>query len=266
VILGIDIGNTNITIGFAKEKKVLISWRLNTREHRTPDEFMMIFTQLLSSSDIKKTDVQHTVISSVVPPILSAVSTAVKQLFSIVPFIVKPGIRINMEVKYQRPQDVGSDRIVNAVAVKHLYGYPAIILDFGTATTLCVLDKKGDYSGGVIFPGTQIIADALYRLAAMLPRVAFEDPKYIIGNSTTKSIQSGLYYGTQEMLKGMIRQIKKEIDVVTPVIATGGLAKTYAQTCNFITNFEPDLTLIGLSIIHDLNTQKQADCHHWETV
>jgi type III pantothenate kinase len=254
MIYAIDIGNTNITAGIVRNKIVLCSWRLSTHPHRTSDEFSLVISQLLASSQISHQQISSSIISSVVPHMIEPVRSSLSHLFRNDPFIVQPGIRLNLNIHYNKPQDVGADRIVNAVAAKVLYGFPVVVLDFGTATTFCVIDDQGDYIGGAIFPGIQTLSSALSMSTALLPRVAFKDPGRVIGNSTQTSIQAGLFYGYADMINGMIKRILSTLDEKTKVIVTGGLAGLFCSMSGRIDIFEPDLTLIGLELIHELNS------------
>ncbi|MBN1356472.1 type III pantothenate kinase [bacterium] len=264
MILGVDIGNTNITCGIISSGRVLGSWRVSTSVKRTPDEFTLLFRQLILNHPQPPAHFRASVISSVVPPVLLAVARSLKELFPFDPFIIQPGISLNLSVEYARPQDVGADRIVNSVAARHKFGYPLIIIDFGTATTFCVLNRNGNYSGGVIFPGIETISEALSRAAAMLPSIAFKDPGTVIGNSTIHSMQSGLFYGTLEMIEGMVRRVRREIGGNTPVVATGGLAEFFLSSTAVIDHYEPDLILQGLELLYDLNQKADPGNPRWD--
>jgi len=264
MILGVDIGNTNITCGVISSGTVHQNWRLSTLAQRTPDEVSLLLLQLFKQAGLQNTDIQNTVISSVVPPILQVFRQSLTDLFSTDPFIVQPGIKLNMKVDYVKPQDVGADRIVNAVAATHMFGYPIIILDFGTATTFCVVNAQNEYMGGAIFPGIITMSDALYRAAAMLPRIAFSQPASVIGKSTTESIQSGLFFGSLEMIEGMLRRIHGAAGHKIPVVATGGLAEHFHAASGMITHLEPDLTLQGLEIVFNLNHGNYDALSKWE--
>jgi type III pantothenate kinase len=264
MIFGVDIGNTNITCGIISSARVQHHWRLSTPVQRTPDEISLLLSQLFRQAGVQLACIQKIVISSVVPPVLQVFRQSLIELFSLDPFIVQPGIKLNLKVNYVKPQDVGADRIVNAVAATHKFGCPVVILDFGTATTFCVVNAKNEYMGGAIFPGIITMSDALYKAAAMLPRVAFKQPPSVIGKSTSESIQSGLFFGSLDMIEGMLRRIHKTADQKIPVVATGGLAEHFHAASGMITHLEPDLTLRGLEIIYELNHGNFTGLSRWE--
>ncbi len=251
MIFGVDIGNTNITLGLIDNMKVVRSWRLSTQTPRTTDELYLLFERLLARSTDRK--IQHGIVASVVPSLTASVCMAIQKITGDKPLIAEPGIRINMHIHYNRPQDVGADRIVNAVAGKHLFGYPLIIVDIGTATTFCYINANGDYSGGAIFPGIQTLRRSLFKSAALLPDVAFENPGSVIGNTTERSIQSGLFFGYCDMVRGIINRMRKQMRTECKSVVTGGSSKMFCSLIDNIDHCEPDLTLFGLELIYRMN-------------
>jgi type III pantothenate kinase len=264
MIYVVDIGNTNLTIGLLCDGLIIKNWRLTTQWNRTRDEYMVLFNQLLQFEKIDPLSIAASVISCVAPPVLENVKQALQIMFKSDPFIIQPGIRLNLNIFYDKPQDVGADRVANAVAAKSIYGFPCIIIDSGTATTFCVVDKGGDYIGGAIFPGIHLIADSLFNATALLPRVAFFPVKSVVGNSTITSIQSGLYFGYLEFIAGMIHRIRKELGEEIQVIATGGLAESLKYDTNVFNILDPHLTLKGLEIIYKLNLSVDSKLATWE--
>jgi type III pantothenate kinase len=264
MIYVVDIGNTNLTIGIIENGSVIRNWRLSTNSRQTSDEYGILVHQLLQNASITPDNIQSSVISCVVPPVLDTFRSALAGVFHHEPFIIQPGIRLNMRIRYNRPQDVGADRIVNASAGKSLFGFPLIIIDSGTATTFCVLDKEGDYRGGVIFPGIHAISESLFKSTALLPRVAFKNPLKVIGDSTIASIQSGLFFGYQDMIKGFLRRIREELGEDAPAIATGGLAEFIFSDTSIFKIIDPDLTLRGLDILFRLNRSDSQEGYIWE--
>jgi len=254
MLLAVDIGNSNLTIGIVKDHEILLCWRLATQLWRTEDEYLILIKGLLQDADISITSLEGSVLSCVVPPLRRPVVAALSSLVKKETFVVEPGVKIGMGVHYNLPSNVGADRIVNACAVKKHYGFPAIILDLGTATTFCVIDTHGDYCGGSIFPGIQTTSDALYNAASLLPRVAFQPPSCIIGKSTTDSIQSGMFYGYLDMINGMIKRILTEYPTVETVVSTGGFDKLICNHSEMIDFHDKYLTLKGLDIIYSMNT------------
>lgn len=253
MVLVFDVGNTNIVLGIYKGRELVASWRLSTNTHRTSDEYGVILRELFSNSGLEMKEVKAVVISTVVPPLTYTLEKTCRKYFGITPLVVGPGIKTGLPVKYENPREVGADRIVNAVAGIEKYGCPLIIVDFGTATTFCAINSKGEYLGGAIAPGIGISTEALYNKAAKLPRVEIMKPAGIIGRNTVSSMQSGIFYGFVGQVDEIVRRMKKEIGEDTRVIATGGLASLIAEASTTIEKVEPYLTLIGLILIYERN-------------
>ncbi|HEY7113677.1 MAG TPA: type III pantothenate kinase [Thermoanaerobaculia bacterium] len=251
-LLAVDVGNTNTVLGLYQGTALERSWRLTTRRDTTSDEIALSVRGLLAEAG--HADVRPDVIvSSVVPSVRFPLRQAFRQLFGAEPMFVEPGVKTGMPILYDVPQEVGADRIVNAVAAYAQFGGPCIVVDFGTATTFDVVTAKGEYSGGVIVPGISISAEALFEKAARLWRVEIRRPERVIGKTTAASIQSGLYFGYLSLVDGVIARIEKELGARTRVIATGGLAELFGGGSERIEQIDPLLTLTGLRLIHERN-------------
>lgn len=254
MFLAIDCGNTNIVFAIFRNGEHTI-WRCKTDARQTADEYASWLMPLLKHENIDFTDISSALISSVVPNANFNLTRLCEKYFNVSPqFIKSPEISLDMEVKLLKPQEVGADRLVNAIAARKKYGTPCIIIDFGTATTFDVVDSEGAYCGGVIAPGINLSVEALHNAAAALPRVSVERTQSIIGNDTISAMQSGLYWGYISMIEGMIDRIEGELGVKPTVIATGGLAPTFADGTKIIEYVDHDLTLEGLKEIHAMNS------------
>ncbi|HPQ41811.1 MAG TPA: type III pantothenate kinase [bacterium] len=256
--LVVDIGNTNISVGIMDTHRVLKCWRLATQMHRTRDEFTILMKGLIRDAMIDLERLDSAAISCVVPPLLEPVRESLHTLVGPACLTVEPGIRIGMHVHYTVTSNVGADRIVNACAAKQFYGYPVLIIDFGTATTFCVVDTHGDYCGGAIFPGIRTISEALSSSASLLPRVSFKKPEQIVGQSTVQSMQSGLFYGSIDMIEGMIQRIRAEYPDIRTVVATGGFSSFLKNHTASFTHIDENLTLRGLDLLYDMNTGSET--------
>ncbi len=256
MILVIDVGNTNTVIGVYKGDTLVIYWRMGTDKASTSDEIGIFLMNAFSYHDIAKKDIKDVIISSVVPPIMYSLEHAIRKYIGIDPMVVGPGIKTGMNIKYDNPKEVGADRIVNAVAGYEQYGGPLIIVDFGTATTFCVISKKGEYLGGVITPGIKISMDALFEKAAKLPRIELVKPGRVIGKTTVGSMQAGAIYGYVGQVDMIVNRMKEEInEEQITVIATGGLARMIASESAVINKIDGLLTLKGLQIIYNRNVK-----------
>ncbi len=253
MLLTIDIGNTNITLGLYNGKELGPRWRLATAYDHMPDEYGLQLLGLLEHAGHKPQDVSGICMASVVPPITSKIIEACKRYLGIDPLVVDAGVKTGIRVRYEDPRAVGADRIVDAVAVVQLYGTPACVVDFGTATTFDAISKNGDYLGGAIAPGIGIAAEALFQRTAKLPRVDLQKPPSVIGRNTVHSMQSGLLYGYVSLVEGMVARFREELGQEMKVIATGGLADIVAQETRVIQQVAPWLTLDGLQMIWEMN-------------
>jgi type III pantothenate kinase len=253
MLLTIDIGNTNITLGLYSGKELGPRWRLATAYDHMPDEYGLQMLGLLEHVGYASIDVEAICLASVVPPITGRIIEACKRYLNKDPLVVDAGVKTGVRVRYEDPRAVGADRIVDAVAVIHLYSTPACVVDFGTATTFDAISKNGDYLGGAIAPGIGIAAEALFQRTAKLPRVDLQKPPSVIGRNTVHSMQSGLLYGYVGLVEGMVKRFREELGEDMKVIATGGLADIVAQETKVIQIIAPWLTLDGLQIVWELN-------------
>lgn len=248
-----DVGNTNIVLGVYDDNKLKYHWRIETNRNRTEDEYGMLIKALFEHEGQSINDVTGIIISSVVPPIMFFLEKMCEKYFRIKPFIVGPGIKTGLNIKYENPREVGADRIVNAVAAIHEYGSPLIIVDFGTATTYCFVNEEKQYLGGAIAPGIQISTEALYTKAAKLPRIEIAPPERIIGRNTVEAMQAGVVYGYVGQVDGIVSRMKAYSNKRPTVIATGGLAELIARESKEIDIVDPLLTLKGLHLIYNRN-------------
>src|SRR5436309_7806920 len=233
MLLAIDLGNTNTVFGVYDGERLVMHWRLSAQKDRTVDEFGILLRNLFSLEKIDVKKIRKVIIASVVPPLDPILNEMVESYFSVKPIFVTHE-NAGIPVLYDDPREVGADRIVNAVAVIHRYGKPAVVVDFGTATTFDAITPAGEYGGGLIAPGIVISADALYEHAAKLPRIEIHKPAKVIGSSTTASMQSGLFYGYVALVDGIITRMKKELGENTRVIGTGGQATFITQATELI--------------------------------
>jgi len=250
MLLVIDVGNTNTVIGVYDGEDLVQDWRIRTERHTTEDEFNILATNLFSASKIDSKNINKTVISCVVPPMVTILDSFCRKYLGHSPHWVDAKSVPNMPILYNNPAEVGADRIVNAVAAFHKYQTSLIVIDFGTATTFDSISESGEYIGGSISPGILIASEALFMKASKLPRVEiFVPPKSIIGKDTAHSIKAGIIYGYAGLVDGMVKRMKIEMGTNPKIIATGGLAKLIYQVSETIEAVEPTLTLEGLRII-----------------
>jgi type III pantothenate kinase len=253
MLLTIDVGNTNLTLGLYEGDSLGPRWRLATDHERMPDEYGLQFVGLLSHEDQQVESISGICLASVVPPLTSKIVQACNKYMNRDPLVVDAGVKTGVRVRYENPKAVGADRIADAAAVQHLYGGPACVVDFGTATTFDAISEEGDYLGGAIAPGIGIAAEALFIRAAKLPRVDLQRPPNAIGSNTVHAMQSGLLFGYVALVEGMVERFRGELGNKMRVIATGGLAEILAVETEVIEVVAPWLTLDGLRIIWDMN-------------
>jgi type III pantothenate kinase len=249
MLLAVDVGNTNIVIGAFRGETLAFEARLKTDVERTRDEYAALIKVLVEQGIAKGETVAHAILSSVVPPLTDCIKQVVSALFGINPLVVDPTHDYGVPVNIEAPSTLGSDRIVNAVAAKHYYGAPCIVVDFGTATTFDVLGKNGAYDGGVICPGISVSLESLVSRTSKLPRIELVWPDRVVGKNTVQAMQSGSLVGYLCLVDGIIDKIVAEIGQVKTVVATGGNGKLLSEHSKKITKYEPHLTLQGLRII-----------------
>jgi type III pantothenate kinase len=253
MLLTIDIGNTNLTLGLYKGDTLGAHWRLATDHNRMPDEYGLQFLGLLQNAGKTIQDIKGISLASVVPPLTGRVVQACREYLKQEPLVVDAGVKTGIKVRYEDPKAVGADRICDAVAVMKLYGGPACVVDFGTATTFNAITKDGEYLGGAITAGINLAAEALYTRAAKLPRIDLQVPPSVIGRNTVHAMQSGLLFGYVSMVEGMVNRFRAELGSDMKVVATGGLAEVVAHETKVIDIIAPWLTLEGLRIIWEIN-------------
>lgn len=255
MLLAVDIGNTAIGLGLFDGKTLVRAWRIKTDRDKTGDEYTVTVLDLFRIAGRDPGAIAGAIISSVVPPLTPVWDGVCRSCFRTEPRIVGPGLKTGMPILYENPLEVGADRIAAAIAAFERYGGPAIVVDFGTATTFDAVSAKGEYLGGAIAPGIQISAEALYLKTARLPRIEIRKPKRAIGRTTVSSMQSGLYFGYVGLVKNTIEEIRKEVGAGARVVATGGFGGLIVPELDGIEAFEPDLVLDGLRIIFDRNRE-----------
>ena len=256
MLLAVDIGNTNITVGIFEDNLLEATWRISTDSSRTSDEYGLQLKHLLENESRVIGHVTDVAICSVVPPLTPTFENLCQRYFNVSPLIIDAGSKTGIQVMYDNPRDVGADRIVDATAAIHIYGGPAIVVDLGTATVFDAITSAGEYLGGAIAPGMGVSGDALFRATSQLRRVELSPPKTAIGKNTQHSIQSGLVLGYSELVKGMIRRFKSELGDNAKTIATGGLATVVEIEVGLFDVVDLDLTLKGLHIVHGFNTNR----------
>jgi type III pantothenate kinase len=263
MLLTIDVGNTNTVLGVFRGEDLLANWRLTTARAQTVDEYGVLTRNLFSLAGLNQEMITGVIISSVVPPLnwtlgeMSRIYLGKKALF------VEPGVKTGLSVQVDNPMDVGADRIVNGVAAFHKYGGPCVVVDFGTAITFDVISARCEFLGGVIAPGIGIASEALFSRTARLPRVEIKDPGKVIGTNTVTNIQAGLYYGSVDMVDGMLTRIKAEMKAEPAVVATGGQARLVARGSKHIQHVDEFLTLTGLRYVWEKN--QTSETHYPES-
>ncbi len=257
-LLAVDVGNSNVTIGAFDGARLIATWRFATDARKTADEHNLLLQGMLRSKNVEPSDFPTAVMCSVVPPLTGAIESALTDMLGSAPMVVGPGTRTGIKINYNRPQDVGTDRIADAVAAYKLYGGPCIIVDIGTATVFDAISGDAEYLGGAIAPGMTLAAEALFRGTSQLRRVDLQAPDKAIGRNTTDAMRSGLVYGYVGLVEGMVARFAEELSPDDPsackVIGTGGAAKVVAAQSDILQDVNEDLTLIGLRMLHELNS------------
>ncbi len=258
MLMTIDVGNTNLAIGLYEGNQLRHHWRLATEHARMPDEYGLQLLGLLNHANLPVTKLNAVALASVVPPLTGKVQQACFEYLKMEPFLVDAGVKTGIRILYDDPTTIGADRICDAVAVNQLYGGPACIIDFGTATTFNALTREGDYLGGAITAGVNLAAEALSSKAAKLLAIDLQRPPNVIGRNTMHAMQSGLLFGYVSMVEGMVVRFKKELGTGMKVIATGGLAEIIARETKVIDVLSPWLTLDGLRLVWELNQAEKV--------
>ena len=253
MLLAIDIGNTNIVIGCLRDDEIVFKARIATDRIKTSDQYGVEIKNMMEAFGVRVTDIEDCIISSVVPPVFNSVRTGVIKIIRKQPLVVGPGLKTGLNIHVDVPSQVGSDRIVIAVAALAEYQAPLILMDLGTATTIEVVEPENVYLGGVIFPGVMVSLDALTSRAAQLPGISLDKPKTVIGKNTVDCMRSGMMYGTAAMIDGLIDRIEEELGHKSTIIATGGLAQFVTPLCKHEIILEKELLLKGLNIIYKKN-------------
>ncbi|HEX2027575.1 MAG TPA: type III pantothenate kinase [Nitriliruptorales bacterium] len=255
MLLAVDIGNSQTVLGVFEGAELVQHWRLSSETMRTSDEVALIFQGLLAFADLSfPRDLHGIVIASVVPTVTEALRDMVDRYLEFPPVVVEPGTRTGVAIRTDNPREVGADRIVNAVAAHELYGGPAVVVDFGTATSFDAVSRDGTFIGGAIAPGIQTSVDALVSRTARLPKVEIVAPKSVIGTSTETSLQSGIVYGFAGQVDAVVERMRDRLGPGVTTVATGGLASAVLEACRTIDHHDPWLTLKGLRIIWERNT------------
>ena len=257
MLLAIDIGNTGITLGVFEGERLHATWHTATALHRTADEYAGFLLNVFHHQGLNISDISEVAMCSVVPPLVATFDELSQRYFQTSPQIVAAGVKTGVRIRMDNPREVGTERIANAAAAHHLYRGPIIIVDLGTATTFDTISKEGDYLGGAIAPGIATAAEALFIQAAMLPRIELTRPKHTIGTNTISAIQSGIIFGYAGLIEGLVARIQQELEELEEkakvVVATGGYASLMAKETSVIDVVNPNLTLIGLRLIYQMN-------------
>ena len=259
MIITIDVGNTNITVGVFDGDEVAATFRMTTKMPRTSDEYGMLLINLLEQNEINHTQIEDAIIASVVPNVMHSLEGAVVKYLGITPIIVEPGTKTGIRVVTENPRQIGADRIVDAAAAYGIYGGPVLVLDFGTATTYDLVDKDGSFLSGVTAPGIRISAKALWEDAAKLPEIEIIKPDSILAKETISSMQAGLVYGQIGQTEYIVNHMIKEANLgEVKVVATGGLGRIIANETDVIDVYDPNLTLKGMNLIYKKQNRKRG--------
>ena len=253
MLLAIDIGNSNITLGVFEGQRLSCTARLSADSRRLSDEYGELALNILLRKGVEPRDISAAAICSVVPRLTPTFEQVCREYLNVAPLTVDTGVKTGVRILYENPRDVGADRVADAAAAYRLYGGPTIVVDFGTGTVFDAISKDGDYLGGAIAPGIEVAAEALHQTTSQLRRVDAAMPRKAIGRNTPEALQSGLMLGYVGLVEGMVRRFKEELGGEAKVVATGGLAKVMAGATKIFDATNPDLTLIGLRMIYEMN-------------
>jgi type III pantothenate kinase len=253
MLLAVDIGNTNVTLGVFDGDKLGHTWRMATDVNKMGDEYAALLFSLLNYQGVKASDIKEAAMCSVVPPLVGTFEELLGRYFKVSPLVVRAGVKTGVRILADNPREVGTDRIVNCAAAHYLYRRAVIVVDLGTGTTFDMVSKEGDFIGGVIAPGIGIAAQALYTRTAALPRVELVHPQKAIGSNTIAAMQSGIVFGYIGLVEGLVARIQKELGEKALVVATGGYAELIAKGTKVIDEVNPDITLVGLRLIYQMN-------------
>lgn len=253
MLLAIDVGNTGIAFGVFEGETLRATWHIATDLNKTADEYAVLLLNLLPREGLALSDIDHTILASVVPPLEPIFEELSERYLGTSPLVIGPGVKTGVRICTDNPREVGADLVVNAVAAHRLYGGPVIVIDFGTATTVDAVSKEGDYLGGAIAPGIGISAEALFERASKLPRIELIPPEHAIGRNSVTAMQSGIMFGYVGLIESLVARIRRELGGKPRVVATGGLAKVIAEETKVVDVVNQHLTLIGLRLIHDMN-------------
>ena len=253
MILTIDIGNTNIELGVVDEQGIVFQERISTDIDRTELEYAVLIKNALEVHGLTGDEITGSIMSSVVPPLVHIIKSAIKKLIGITPMVVGAGLKTGLDIKIDNPKTLGADIVVDSVAAKEIYGAPCIVIDMGTATTITVISKNGDYVGGVIVPGVRSSLEALVSDTSQLPRVSLSSPKRFICTNTIDCMKSGIINGQAALVDGMIDRFWQELGYRTNVVATGGLSRVIIPKSNHDITLNNDLMMVGLKLIYDRN-------------
>jgi type III pantothenate kinase len=253
MLLTIDIGNTSINLGIFDSDRLEVAWQVASEIHCMADEYGILLLSLLERQKLTHSDITGVSLCSVVPPLVHTFEKMCETYLGIRPLVVESGVKTGMSIRLDNPREVGPDRVVNAVAAQNLYGKPVIIIDLGTATTFDVVSQEGDYLGGAIAPGISMASEALFTRTAALPRIELVRPAQAIGRNTVSAMQSGIIFGYIGLIQGMIQRIERELGSKAKVVVTGGEAHSIAKEIPETDAINPNLTLIGLRLIYEMN-------------
>lgn len=257
MLLVIDVGNTNITLGVFRDEELLGTYRMTTKIQRTSDEYGITLRELVEHQGVLSTDIDACIIASVVPDLMHSLGSAMIKYFGIKPMVVSSGIKTGIRIMTENPKQVGADRIVDAVAAYTIHGGPVIVIDYGTATTYDIVGPEGTFEGAVIAPGIRISAEAMTKGAAMLPAIEIKKPESILAKETIACMQAGIVYGQIGQTEYIVKRIREESGYTdAKVVASGGLGKLIARETDVIDVYDPQLTLKGLRIIYEKNKKR----------